>query len=105
MALLLALAEMMARHIRTLEDTTLSDALTVGIAQVGALVPGVSRSGSTLTAALFLGLKRVDAARFSFLPACPPSRSPAARNSGSSTRFTSMPTAGPCSPSVLPLDR
>jgi len=42
----------LARHVRTLENVKLSDALTVGIAQVGALIPGVSRSGSTLTAAL-----------------------------------------------------
>jgi undecaprenyl-diphosphatase len=43
----------------------------VGFAQVGALVPGVSRSGSTLTAALFLDLKRQEAARFSFLLGLP----------------------------------
>ena len=43
----------------------------VGIAQVGALIPGVSRSGSTLTAALFLDLKREEAARFSFLLGLP----------------------------------
>ncbi len=42
------------RHRRTLAQMTLLDALAVGIAQVGALIPGVSRSGSTLTAALFL---------------------------------------------------
>lgn len=41
--------------------------MIVGIAQIGALIPGVSRSGSTLTAALALGLKRDEAARFSFL--------------------------------------
>ena len=46
-------------------------ALIVGIAQVGALIPGVSRSGSTLTAALFLDLKREEAARFSFLLGLP----------------------------------
>jgi undecaprenyl-diphosphatase len=71
MALLLAMAEVMARHVRTLQDVKLTDALTIGIAQVGALIPGVSRSGSTLTAALFLGLKRVEAARFSFLLGLP----------------------------------
>src|SRR6202035_3540793 len=52
---------------RTLADVTWIDALLVGIAQVGALIPGVSRSGSTLTAALGLGFKRAEAARFSFL--------------------------------------
>src|SRR6516165_5147383 len=45
--------------------------LVVGVAQVGALIPGVSRSGSTLTAALFLGFKRDEAARFSFLLGLP----------------------------------
>lgn len=71
MALLLGLAEVLARHIRTLENTKFSDALFVGIAQVGALIPGVSRSGSTLTAALLLGFTRVEAARFSFLLGLP----------------------------------
>ncbi|MBS0232355.1 MAG: undecaprenyl-diphosphate phosphatase [Proteobacteria bacterium] len=71
MALLLGLAEILARHIRTLENVKLADALLVGIAQVGALVPGVSRSGSTFTAALLLGFTRVEAARFSFLLGLP----------------------------------
>lgn len=71
MAALLALADISARHQRTLEDTSLIDAMIVGIAQVGALIPGVSRSGSTLTAALALGLKRDEAARFSFLLGLP----------------------------------
>lgn len=71
MALLLALAEILASHKRDFDRVTLWDALIVGIAQVGALIPGVSRSGSTLTAALFLGLKREQAARFSFLLGLP----------------------------------
>jgi undecaprenyl-diphosphatase len=71
MAILLALAEIYARHKRTLENVTLTDAMVVGIAQIGALIPGVSRSGSTLTAALALGLKREEAARFSFLLGLP----------------------------------
>lgn len=71
MAIFLALAEIFARHRRTLEDTSAIDAMIVGIAQVGALIPGVSRSGSTLTAALALGLKREEAARFSFLIGLP----------------------------------
>jgi undecaprenyl-diphosphatase len=49
----------------------LRDAFIVGLAQVGALIPGVSRSGSTLTAALSLDLKREEAARFSFLLGLP----------------------------------
>ncbi len=71
MAVLLALAEIYARNRRTLENVSLIDAMIVGIAQIGALVPGVSRSGSTLTAALALGLKREEAARFSFLLGLP----------------------------------
>jgi undecaprenyl-diphosphatase len=71
MAVLLALAEMYSRHKRTIENATLKDALIVGCAQVGALIPGVSRSGSTLTAALFRDLKRDEAARFSFLLGIP----------------------------------
>jgi undecaprenyl-diphosphatase len=71
MAILLAVAEMTCRHRRTMEEMRLRDALIVGIAQIGALIPGVSRSGSTLTAALFLNLKREEAARFSFLLGLP----------------------------------
>src|SRR6202035_5395464 len=56
---------------RTLADVTWIDAMLVGIAQVGALIPGVSRSGSTLTAALGLGFERDEAARFSFLLGLP----------------------------------
>ena len=68
---LLAFAERAARHVRTIDHVTLRDAMIVGFAQVGALIPGVSRSGSTLTAALFLGLQRDEAARFSFLLGVP----------------------------------
>ena len=71
MAVLLAAAELAARHTRTYEQVGLWDAMIVGLAQVGALIPGVSRSGSTLTAALFLGFKREEAARFSFLLGLP----------------------------------
>lgn len=71
MAVLLALAELFARHRRNVEDGSGLDALFVGIAQAGALIPGVSRSGSTLTAALALGFKREEAARFSFLIGIP----------------------------------
>jgi undecaprenyl-diphosphatase len=67
MALLLGLAEIWARHRRTIDKARSTDAMLVGLAQVGALIPGVSRSGSTLTAALGLGFKRDEAARFSFL--------------------------------------
>ena len=71
LAILLATAEFFARPLRTLDNVSLKDALIVGVAQVGALIPGVSRSGSTLTAALFLDLRREEAARFSFLLGIP----------------------------------
>ena len=71
MSLLLALSELTARHTRKMEQWDFLDALIVGICQAGALIPGVSRSGSTLTAALFVGFNRADAARFSFLLGLP----------------------------------
>jgi undecaprenyl-diphosphatase len=71
MACLLAWAEVAARHRRTMASARLPDALVVGLAQIGALIPGVSRSGSTLTAALGLGFQRDEAARFSFLLGLP----------------------------------
>ena len=71
LAVLLGVAERMAKHRRTVEEMRLRDALIVGVAQVGALIPGISRSGSTLTAGLFRDLKREEAARFSFLIGIP----------------------------------
>lgn len=71
MAVLLGGAEVTCKHYRDVEGMGLRDALIVGLAQVGALIPGVSRSGSTLTAALFLGFRREEAARFSFLIGLP----------------------------------
>ncbi|MFC6089733.1 undecaprenyl-diphosphate phosphatase [Saccharothrix sp. BKS2] len=67
--LLLGLADHFAQHIRT--KLQLKDAVGMGLAQALALVPGVSRSGGTLTAGLFLGLDRASAARYSFLLALP----------------------------------
>jgi undecaprenyl-diphosphatase len=71
MALLLWLAEVFARHRRGVEDVTVRDGWIVGAAQAIALIPGASRSGSTLTGALFAGLDREAAARFSFLLSVP----------------------------------
>jgi undecaprenyl-diphosphatase len=71
MSALLALAEIYSRHKRTLDHATLRDAMIIGLAQIGALIPGVSRSGSTLTAALSLDFRRDEAARFSFLLGMP----------------------------------
>ncbi len=69
-ALLLA-AERMARHARKLEQLTLKDSIVIGLAQALAIFPGVSRSGSTITAGLALGLERTAAARYSFLLSAP----------------------------------
>lgn len=55
----------------SLEHITMGTALTIGLSQALAIIPGVSRSGITMTAALLLGLKREDAARFSFLLSTP----------------------------------
>lgn len=71
MALLLALAELLGQRRRHLSDVQPRDGLLVGLAQALALVPGVSRSGSTLTASLFDGWDRAAAARFSFLLGIP----------------------------------
>ena len=67
MAVLLGLAEMVGQRKRDFSKLTQGDGIGVGLAQALAIIPGVSRSGSTLTAGLFLGLKRETAARFSFL--------------------------------------
>lgn len=69
--LIMLLVDTLARHTRPIGAMRLVDALLVGLAQTLALFPGVSRSGSTITAGLALGFKRDEAARFSFLLAVP----------------------------------
>ena len=71
LGLALFVAERIARHLRGMESITLKDAVLIGIAQAFAIFPGVSRSGSTITAGLALGLQRESAARFSFLLSAP----------------------------------
>jgi undecaprenyl-diphosphatase len=70
-ALLLAVAEKVGRQRRGMSELGLKDALAVGCAQVLALIPGASRSGSTIMGGLFAGEKRETAARFSFLLSIP----------------------------------
>jgi len=67
----LALAERVGRRERGIEQIGGRDGAVIGFAQALALVPGVSRSGATIGAGLFLGLDRVAAARFSFLLSVP----------------------------------
>lgn len=69
--LVLLLAESLSRRERDISTLTRRDAAVVGCAQALALVPGVSRSGATISAGLLLGLDRVSAARFSFLLSIP----------------------------------
>ncbi|MEB3023985.1 undecaprenyl-diphosphate phosphatase [[Mycobacterium] crassicus] len=70
-ALVIAAAEYFGRQHRHAEQLTAKDGLLVGVAQCLALVPGVSRSGATISAGLFLGLDRALAARFGFLLGIP----------------------------------
>ena len=67
----IALAEWLGRQARHADQLNWRDAVVVGVAQTLALVPGVSRSGATISAGLFLGLDRELAARFGFLLAIP----------------------------------
>ncbi|MGG6267578.1 undecaprenyl-diphosphate phosphatase [Leptolyngbya sp. AN03gr2] len=71
MSLLLGLAEQIGTRKRGFDELEIKDGILVGLGQMIALLPGASRSGSTLTAALFLGLRRETAARFSFLLGIP----------------------------------
>lgn len=70
-AILLAIAEKVGKRNRGMTDLTIADALAVGGAQVLSLIPGSSRSGSTIMGGLFVGETRETAARFSFLLSIP----------------------------------
>jgi len=70
-ALLLLLAEKVGKQRKHMRDLGMGDAIVVGLAQVIALMPGSSRSGSTIMGGLFSGLTRETAARFSFLLSIP----------------------------------
>jgi undecaprenyl-diphosphatase len=71
LGLVLLVAERIGAKRKTVDDLTARDGVAFGVAQSMALVPGVSRSGATITAGLFLGYTRADAARFSFLLSIP----------------------------------
>ncbi|MBM7460955.1 undecaprenyl-diphosphatase [Rhodococcus coprophilus] len=70
-SIVIAAAEYFGKQRRSVEQLTLKDGLIMGSAQALALIPGVSRSGGTISAGLFLGLTREAAARYSFLLAIP----------------------------------
>ena len=71
LALVMALAEKTSKRKKDMKDITIKDSIIIGIAQAIALIPGSSRSGTTITGGLFLNLKRDVAARFSFLLSIP----------------------------------
>jgi undecaprenyl-diphosphatase len=71
LAIILAIAEKTAKFKKDINDITVFDSIIIGIAQAFALIPGSSRSGTTITGGLFVGLKRDVAARFSFLLSIP----------------------------------
>ena len=71
LAVILAIAEKTAKFKKDMKKITMWDAFWVGVAQCLALIPGSSRSGTTITGGLFLGMTRETAARFSFLLSIP----------------------------------
>jgi undecaprenyl-diphosphatase len=71
LAVVLFVVEKVASHRRTLDQMTLADGVIIGFCQAVALIPGSSRSGTTLTGGLALGFRREDAARYSFLLSIP----------------------------------
>jgi undecaprenyl-diphosphatase len=71
LALLLWASEAAAKQLRNVKEVGIKDAVIIGLWQCLALIPGSSRSGSTITGGLFLGLKREAAARYSFLLSVP----------------------------------
>ncbi|MGB9877418.1 MAG: undecaprenyl-diphosphate phosphatase [bacterium] len=70
-AIILWLADTFCKKRKTIEDVSLLDAILIGLSQALAIIPGVSRSGATITAGLFLGMEKRESARFSFLLATP----------------------------------
>lgn len=71
LGLVLGFAEKVGRHSRQVEEMTMVHAILLGLAQAGALVPGVSRSGATISMGLMLGYERRAATRYAFLLAIP----------------------------------
>jgi undecaprenyl-diphosphatase len=93
MGILLGLADRFARHTKSEADINTKNAVLFGLGQALALIPGVSRSGATITAGLAMGFKRDMAARYSFLLAIPAVFASAALTAGdiSSDSFVNWP--------------
>jgi undecaprenyl-diphosphatase len=93
MGILLGLADRYARHTKSETDINTKNAILFGLGQALALIPGVSRSGATITAGLAMGFKRDVAARYSFLLAIPAVFASAALTAGdiSSDSFVNWP--------------
>lgn len=66
MGLIIYYIDKNSKSIKTIKNITVKDALIIGCSQILALIPGFSRSGTTITAARYLGIKKDDAAKFSF---------------------------------------
>lgn len=71
LAIILGIAEKTAKFRKEIKDITIVNSIFIGVAQAFALIPGASRSGTTITGGLFVGLNRESAARFSFLLSVP----------------------------------
>jgi undecaprenyl-diphosphatase len=95
LALVLFVVEKLASHTRTLNQMTLGDGIVIGLCQALALIPGSSRSGTTLTGALAVGLKREDAARYSFLLSIPATTAAGLFELRHFLRASDHPSAGP----------
>ena len=92
------LAERIGSKKRGYDDLTMRDAIVMGLAQCLALIPGVSRSGGTISAGLFVGLNREVAARFSFLLAIPAVQAQTTEQDADLLYATSMLKSGTAAP-------
>lgn len=70
-AVILTVSEKLGKRVRSLGQLTIPDSLLIGLAQAASIAPGISRSGATMAAGLGRGLKREDAAKFSFMLSAP----------------------------------
>jgi undecaprenyl-diphosphatase len=93
-AILMLIVERLGPRIRAEDSLTWRDAALIGCAQASALIPGMSRSGSTITMGMFLGIRRDAAARFTFLLAIPAMLAAAAKEALALTEMPLPPDSG-----------